>query len=219
MPETRVQSLGRRDPLEYEMVTHSSIFAWRIPWIEEPSGLQSMGSQRVSHDWAPEQQQIHCTEKLNSHHGVLGSIPGLGRSLGEGNGNPLQYFCLENPHGEKSLVGYSPWGCKETDMSEQLTMLGHSSEPVALNGMNTSSYWDVGKTCSLARSSRVPFSWEFMSTHLSVLDSKFHFVLSFPGRYTATKADSPAEVKKRLFRHDGQYHIINNCRSLKQEWW
>ena len=75
--------------------------------------------------------------------GVLGSIPGLGSSLEERNGNPLHCFCLENPHGEKSLVGYSPWGCKETDMSEQLTMLGHSSEPVALNGMNISSYWDV----------------------------------------------------------------------------
>ena len=103
-----------------------------------------------------------------NNEGVLGSIPGLGRSLGEGDGNPLQYFCLENPHGEKSLVGYSPWGCKETDMSEQLTMLGHSSEPVALNGMNTSSYWDVGKTCSLARSSRVLFSWEFISQVLGV---------------------------------------------------
>ena len=45
--ETQVQSLGREDPLEKEMVTHSSILAWRIPWTEEPGGLQSMGSQRV----------------------------------------------------------------------------------------------------------------------------------------------------------------------------
>ena len=44
------QSLGREDPLEEEMVTHSSILAWRIPWTEEPGGLQSMGSQRVRHD-------------------------------------------------------------------------------------------------------------------------------------------------------------------------
>ena len=43
MRETRVQSLGREDPLEKEMVTHSSILAWRIPWTEEPGGLQSMG--------------------------------------------------------------------------------------------------------------------------------------------------------------------------------
>ena len=52
MRETRVRSLGREGPLEKEMVTHSSILAWRIPWTEEPGGLQSTGSQRVGHDWA-----------------------------------------------------------------------------------------------------------------------------------------------------------------------
>ena len=50
MRETRVQSLGQEDPLEKEMATHSSIPAWRIPWMEEPGGLQSTGSQRVRHD-------------------------------------------------------------------------------------------------------------------------------------------------------------------------
>jgi len=48
--EIRVQSLGREDPLEEEMATHSSIIAWRIPWTDEPGRLQSMGSQRVGHD-------------------------------------------------------------------------------------------------------------------------------------------------------------------------
>ena len=48
--ETWVQSLGWEDPLEKEMVTHSSTLAWRIPWTEEPSRLQSTGSQRVRHD-------------------------------------------------------------------------------------------------------------------------------------------------------------------------
>ena len=50
MQETWVQSLGQEDSLEEGMVTHSSILAWRIPWTEEPGGLQSMGSQRVGHD-------------------------------------------------------------------------------------------------------------------------------------------------------------------------
>ena len=50
MQETQVQSLGQEDPLEKEMATHCRILAWRVPWIEEPGGLQSMGSQRVSHD-------------------------------------------------------------------------------------------------------------------------------------------------------------------------
>ena len=50
-----------------------------------------------------------------------GSIPGLGRSLGGGHGNPLQYSCLENPHGQRSLAGYSPWGHKALDVAEQLS--------------------------------------------------------------------------------------------------
>ena len=50
--ETRVQSLGWEDPLEKEMATHSSILAWKVSWTEEPGGLQSMGLQRVRHDWA-----------------------------------------------------------------------------------------------------------------------------------------------------------------------
>ena len=50
MQETWVQSLGWEDPLEKEIATHSSILAWRIPWTEEPGGLQSMGSQIVEHD-------------------------------------------------------------------------------------------------------------------------------------------------------------------------
>ena len=48
--ETRVLSLGREELLEKEMAPHSSILAWEIPWMEEPGGLQSMGSQRVGHD-------------------------------------------------------------------------------------------------------------------------------------------------------------------------
>ena len=51
MQETQVQSLGWEHPLEKEMVTYSNILAWRIPWTEGPGGLQSMGSQRVGHDW------------------------------------------------------------------------------------------------------------------------------------------------------------------------
>ena len=50
MQETWVQFLGWKDPLEKEIATHSSILAWRIPWTEEPGGLQSMGLQRIGHD-------------------------------------------------------------------------------------------------------------------------------------------------------------------------
>ena len=127
------------------MATHSSILAWKIPWMEERGRLQSVGSQRVGHDWAISPpppplwaiktqfilkgivhlwfQQNHRYVDLKSHFlglnfwsvsnwgfpggsevkasarnaGDLGSIPGSGRSPGEGNGNPLQYSCLENP--------------------------------------------------------------------------------------------------------------------------
>ena len=50
MQDTQVQSLGREDPLEKEMATQPSTLAWRIPWTEEPGGLQSLGSQRIRHD-------------------------------------------------------------------------------------------------------------------------------------------------------------------------
>ena len=56
--ETQVQSLAQEDPLEKWMATRSSILAWRIPWIEEPGGLQTMGWQRVGHDWATKHTHI-----------------------------------------------------------------------------------------------------------------------------------------------------------------
>ena len=57
MQETWVWTLGQEDPLEKEMATHSSILAWKIPWMEEPGRLQSMGSQRVGHIWVTSQNQ------------------------------------------------------------------------------------------------------------------------------------------------------------------
>ena len=56
----------------------------------------------------------------------LGSIPGLGRSPGGGHGNPLQCFCLENPHEQRNLAGCSLRGCKESDMTEQLSTAQHT---------------------------------------------------------------------------------------------
>ena len=60
--------------------------------------------------------QLKSEEACNA--GDLGSAPGLGRSPGEGHGNPFQYSCLENLHEQRSLVGCSPLGCKELDMAE-----------------------------------------------------------------------------------------------------
>ena len=63
---------------------------------------------------ASDSKEFACNE------GDLGLIPG--RPLGEGNGNPLQYSCLENPHGQRSLAGYSPWGPKELDTTKYRTL-------------------------------------------------------------------------------------------------
>ena len=62
--ETWVWSLGWEDLLEKEMAIHSSILAWRIPWTEEPGGLQSMGSQRARHDWARVHAPTHILQGL-----------------------------------------------------------------------------------------------------------------------------------------------------------
>ena len=155
MQEMWVQFLGEEDPLEEEMATHSGILAWRIPWTEETGWLQSMGSQRVRHNWATEHaciisirekmrellnfkvskvagaiSSIFCLNMLHPilcfpvrsggkestcNVGDLGSILGLGRSRGGGHGNPLLYPCLENPHRQRSLAGYSSWDHKESD--------------------------------------------------------------------------------------------------------
>ena len=82
MRETRVQSLGWEDPLEKEMATHSSTLASKIPWTEEPGGLQSMGS-----------LESDTTEQLHFHFSLS--------CIGKGNGNPLQCSCLENPRDGK----------------------------------------------------------------------------------------------------------------------
>ena len=64
-------------------------------------------------------------KKSTCNVGYLGLIPGLGRSPGEGHGNPLQYSYLKNPQGQRSLVDYRPWGCKGSDTTERLSTARH----------------------------------------------------------------------------------------------
>ena len=69
--------------------------------------------------------------------GDTGLIPGLGRFPGKGNGNPLQFYCLENPHGQRSLAGYSSWGCKELNTTEWLHTHTHTQrKSVKLQGLH-----------------------------------------------------------------------------------
>ena len=113
------------------MATHSSILAWRIPWTEKPGGLQPVRSQESD---TTERLSMHSTQhcvryskclevaQMVNSAGNLGLIPGSGHSPGEENGNPIPVFLPGKSHGQMSLVGYSPWGHEESDMTEQLTL-------------------------------------------------------------------------------------------------
>ena len=72
MQGTQVRSLGQENPLEKEMATHPSIFAWEIPWIEEPGSLRFMGSQRVKHDLATKKKKKNtmCYYSCKRGHGA-----------------------------------------------------------------------------------------------------------------------------------------------------
>ena len=86
MQETQVQFLGWEDPLEKDMATHTSIFAWRITWTEEPGRLQSMGSQRAGHDL---ETKWYNSSSLSEDRGsVWGVLPFLSMGLGQGAGSP-----------------------------------------------------------------------------------------------------------------------------------
>ena len=84
--------------------------------------------------------------------GDLGSIPGSGRSPGEGNGNPLQYSCHGKFHGWRNLVGYFPWGCKESDMTEKLHFKCTGFPGGSASKESTCSVEDLGVIRGLGRS-------------------------------------------------------------------
>ena len=133
MRETWVWSLGQEDPLEKEMATHSSILAWRIPWTEEPGGLQSTGSQRVGHDWVT-LLTYFVVRNLPINAGDVrdtDSIPGSGRSPGGGHGNIPPYSCLENPMDREAWWPAHQWGPKSWTWLKHLSvhlsvMMSHS---------------------------------------------------------------------------------------------
>ena len=119
MRETCVRFLGREDPLEEEMATHSSVLAWRIPWTEELAGLQSTGSQRVGHDWATSLSGDAVVKNFSANaedSKDVGLILGLGRPW-SGKWQPNPVFLLGKSHEQRSLADYSPWGLKQLDMT------------------------------------------------------------------------------------------------------
>ena len=83
------------------MASHSSTHAWKIPWMEEPGRLQSMGSLRVGRGWATSLSLFTLTQLRRKWH-------------------PTPVLLRGKSHGQRSLVGYSSWGCEESDMTERL---------------------------------------------------------------------------------------------------
>ena len=87
---------------------------------------------------------------------LMALIPELGRSRGEGHGNPLQYSCLENPHGQKSLVGYSPRGCKESDTTKLLIAMTSLVAGLPSGSVGQESACSAGDPGSIPGSGRFP---------------------------------------------------------------
>ena len=118
---SRSPNLYRRslNILEKEMATHSSILAWRIPWTEEPGGLQSRGLQRVGHDWsnlARTHTHTHTCITYLLDHGKESACNVERRRRW----HPTPVLLPGKSHGRRSLVGCSPWDRKESDMTEWL---------------------------------------------------------------------------------------------------
>ena len=122
--EIRVQSLSREDPLEKEMATHSSTLAWKIPWMEEPRGLQSMGLQRVRHNWA--------TSLIGDKH-IQNKGPGA---------TPLYVWQMA---GRKDMAIFVIWGRKRLSSIGSIDVrLSHQlpGKPAAgAGGKHVGSYW------------------------------------------------------------------------------
>ena len=125
LQETRVWSLGQEDPLEDGMATHSNILVWRIPWTEEPGGLQSIVSQRIGHDWS----DLACKHRLPWWLGGKESTcqcrrcrfdPWVRKISWRREWQPTPVLLPEESRGQRSLGGYSPCGCK-SDMTWWLT--------------------------------------------------------------------------------------------------
>ena len=127
MQETRVWSLGQEDSLEQEMASHSRIPSWKIPWTEEPHGLQSMGSQRIGYDQATEHMWTHCTCPMSKE---LISIYDFSHPL-----LPSE-FCLHLP--EAPSLEFFQWGSVNDNIS--LSFSEHFLILSSLFVMNTGSH-------------------------------------------------------------------------------
>ena len=131
---------GWEDPLKNEMAAHSSILAWKNPWMEEPGRLQSMGLQRVGHDWmtslsffflmftlgcpgGTSGKEFACQYRRCKRLGFdpwVGKIPWVGKVPWIRKWQPIPVFLRGKSHGQRKLVGYSKCGLKELDTTDYI---------------------------------------------------------------------------------------------------
>ena len=121
--ETGVQSLGWEDPLKKEMATHSSILAWKISWTDGPGGLQSMGSQRVGHDWATNTYTHFLGPLRNLFSSGLLAFKNLFEDFFGRNDAEVETPVLWPPHAKSWLIGKDSdaerhWGQEEKGTTE-----------------------------------------------------------------------------------------------------
>ena len=126
MRETWVRSLGQEDPLEKGMATYSSILSWRIPWTEEPGRLQSMGSQRIGHDWATNTLTV-CTSHCRPYFPLCALRTGTGRQHASGSSTGLTI----RQTGLRSSLCYSlaPWPQASHLLSSHISALKCKMSP------------------------------------------------------------------------------------------
>jgi len=131
MQETQVWSLC---PEDKGIGTHSSILAWRIPWTEEPGGLQSMELQRVEYNWVPNSFTLGLPRWLSGQESAcqcrrlqrLAFDPWVGKIPWRREWQPTPVFLPGKSDGQRSLAVYSPWGCKESDKTAHTHTHAHT---------------------------------------------------------------------------------------------
>ena len=162
MQETWVRSLGWEDPLEKGMATHSSILAWRILWTEEPGGLQSMGSQRVTH--RPAGSESSCLQDAQEVHMWAAPFKFLPWLHAESSGHYENTWCLAPPRDadgviwvwpgylspfsscpDDSYVWFGQWPCVRSSLSHTLGSLGWFEGGTCLGSMQHLSSQDLGR--------------------------------------------------------------------------
>ena len=141
---------GRKPPCRFHLHSFPHHFPWGVP-LSLPPLLLNLSFLLASPIYlpfpaGPDGRESTCKA------GDLGSIPGLGRPPGRRHSNPLHYSSLENPHRQRILAGYSPWGCKESDTTEQLSR-AHTSIPTPFLPLFSCTLW-----CTLSFILAMPFS-------------------------------------------------------------